>query len=72
MPTKRPTKADRMMLANYIRSEAVVRRKHAGDYRNQEESELGSAAANFRKFATREENKAAWFEMMADWVVGDV
>lgn len=70
MPRNPPPLADRMRLASYLRSEALIRAKHARDYRSQSETEeRPSEAMALRRFAVRDEGKAAWFEMMADWIL---
>lgn len=66
MPRK-PTRADRMIVANYIRAEATMMR--AGAEKLAADCE---PSAVLHKLVRQQETRAERLERVADWMSGDV
>lgn len=67
MPSKRPPKADRMIVANHLRADATMMRSQAET--NRTLPVAPEVAEAFRKFSAQQEARAARFERVANWMV---
>lgn len=73
MPPKRPTRADRMIVAKSLRREAAEKRETAQRHRTTAQTDTTPGIPEFfNRFAAKEETAAARWDRVAAWMVGDV